>query len=90
MLKKGNDHFEVSKLETKVNVCEKRYVFDAQSRGGSTRPLTSAPAASARLRSAGRDRRRREGKEHTTTSRSPSSTRAARRRFQPRPMPMAA
>jgi len=40
MLKKGNDHFEVSKLETKVNVCEKRYVFDAQSRGGSTRPLT--------------------------------------------------
>ena len=29
MLKKGNDHFEVSKLEPKVNVCDKRYVFDA-------------------------------------------------------------
>jgi murein L,D-transpeptidase YafK len=34
MLKKGNDHFEVSKLEPKVNVCEKRYVFDAQSPNG--------------------------------------------------------
>jgi Uncharacterized protein conserved in bacteria len=33
MLKKGNDHFEVSKLEPKVNVCDKRYVFDAQSPG---------------------------------------------------------
>src|SRR5260370_17764351 len=34
MLKKGNDHFEVSKLEPKVNVCDKRYVFDAQSPSG--------------------------------------------------------
>jgi len=34
MLKKGNDHFEVTKLEPKVNVCEKRYVFDAQSPTG--------------------------------------------------------
>jgi len=34
MLKKGNDHFEVSKLEPKVNVCDKRYVFDAQSPTG--------------------------------------------------------
>jgi murein L,D-transpeptidase YafK len=34
MLKKGNDHFEVSGLEPKVNVCEKRYVFDAQSPSG--------------------------------------------------------
>jgi murein L,D-transpeptidase YafK len=38
MLKKGNDHFEVTKLEPKVNVCEKQYVFDAQSPGG--RPLS--------------------------------------------------
>ena len=29
MLKKGSDHFEVTHLEPKVNVCEKRYVFDA-------------------------------------------------------------
>ena len=34
MLKKGNDHFEVSRLEPKVNVCDKRYVFDAQSPAG--------------------------------------------------------
>ncbi len=34
MLKKGNDHFEVSKLEPKVNVCDKHYVFDAQSQAG--------------------------------------------------------
>jgi murein L,D-transpeptidase YafK len=29
-LKEGYDHFEVTKLEPKVDVCEKRYVFDAQ------------------------------------------------------------
>lgn len=31
MLKQGNDHFEVTKLQPKVDVCEKRYVFDAES-----------------------------------------------------------
>jgi murein L,D-transpeptidase YafK len=30
MLKEGNDHFEVTRLEPKVNVCERHYVFDAQ------------------------------------------------------------
>lgn len=40
MLKRGNDHFEVSHLEPRVNVCEKRYVFDAQSPGDPTRPLS--------------------------------------------------
>lgn len=30
MLKEGYDHFEVTRLEPKVNVCEKRYVFDAE------------------------------------------------------------
>jgi hypothetical protein len=34
MLKKGSDHFEVSGLEPKVNVCEKHYVFDAESSNG--------------------------------------------------------
>jgi murein L,D-transpeptidase YafK len=29
MLKVGNDHFEVSHLEPKIDVCDKRYVFDA-------------------------------------------------------------
>ena len=31
MLKQGNDHFEVTHLEPKVDVCENRYVFDAVS-----------------------------------------------------------
>jgi murein L,D-transpeptidase YafK len=30
MLKQGNDHFEVTRLEPKVDVCEKRYVFNAE------------------------------------------------------------
>jgi len=30
MLKEGNDHFEVSRKEPKVDVCERRYVFNAQ------------------------------------------------------------
>jgi murein L,D-transpeptidase YafK len=34
MIKKGSDHFEVSGLEPKVNVCEKHYVFDAESTNG--------------------------------------------------------
>jgi murein L,D-transpeptidase YafK len=31
MLKQGYDHFEATRLEPKVDVCEKRYVFDAES-----------------------------------------------------------
>ena len=34
MIKQGYDHFEVTRLEPKVDVCEKRYVFDAASAGG--------------------------------------------------------
>ena len=34
MLKEGNDHFEVTHLEPKIDVCEKRYVFDAEPVGG--------------------------------------------------------
>ena len=34
MLKEGNDHFEVTRLEPKVDVCEKRYVFNAAAPGG--------------------------------------------------------
>ena len=44
MLKKGNDHFEVTRAEPRVNVCEKRYVFDAQSPGDPSRPLTFSAA----------------------------------------------
>jgi murein L,D-transpeptidase YafK len=40
MLKEGNDHFEVSKQEPKVNVCERRYVFDAQNPADPSKPLS--------------------------------------------------
>jgi murein L,D-transpeptidase YafK len=31
MVKQGHDHFEVTRLEPKADVCEKRYIFDAES-----------------------------------------------------------
>jgi murein L,D-transpeptidase YafK len=43
MLKEGYDHFEVTHLEPKVDVCEKRYVFDAAPRGHSSTPLHFNP-----------------------------------------------
>ena len=44
MIKVGNDHFEVSHQEPKVDVCEKHYVFDAVPPAGSTKPLAFSPA----------------------------------------------
>jgi hypothetical protein len=38
MIKRGYDHFEVTHLEPKVDVCEKRYVFDAKA------PANASPA----------------------------------------------
>ena len=43
MIKEGYDHFEVSHLEPKVDVCDRHYVFDAVSPGNSTRPLNFTP-----------------------------------------------
>ena len=43
MLKQGNDHFEVTHQEPKVDVCERHYVFDAQSPANSTKPLVFSP-----------------------------------------------
>ena len=43
MLKEGNDHFEVTGTEPKVDVCEKRYVFNAQAPGGNFTPVTFNP-----------------------------------------------
>jgi murein L,D-transpeptidase YafK len=43
MLKDGNDHFETSHLEPKVDVCDRRYVFDAQGPPNSTAPLVFDP-----------------------------------------------
>jgi murein L,D-transpeptidase YafK len=44
MLKRGNDHFEVTRLEPKVDVCEKRYVFDAEQPANSSSALRFSPA----------------------------------------------
>ena len=38
MLKEGYDHFEVTRLQPKVDVCDKRYVFDAEP------PANASPA----------------------------------------------
>jgi murein L,D-transpeptidase YafK len=44
MLKEGSDHFEVTHLEPKVDVCEKHYVFDAAQDPTSNKPLNFSPA----------------------------------------------
>ena len=44
MLKIGNDHFETTQLEPKVNVCNRLYVFDAQPPPNSQNPLVFSPA----------------------------------------------
>ena len=43
MLKEGNDHFEVTHMEPKVDVCERHYVFDAQQPANSTKPPVFTP-----------------------------------------------
>lgn len=44
MLKIGNDHFETTQLEPRVDVCDRRYVFDAQPRPNSPSPLVFNPS----------------------------------------------
>jgi murein L,D-transpeptidase YafK len=45
MIKEGNDHFEVTKHEPKVDFCEKKYVFDAVKAPNATRdPVFEASA----------------------------------------------
>jgi murein L,D-transpeptidase YafK len=39
MIKEGNDHFEVTRQEPKVDFCEKKYVFDAAKPANATRDL---------------------------------------------------
>lgn len=43
MLKEGYDHFEVSRLEPKVDVCERRYVFNAGAPNNSSAALNFNP-----------------------------------------------
>jgi murein L,D-transpeptidase YafK len=44
MLKEGYDHFEATKQEPKVAVCEKHYVFDAAAPDNATKALAFSPA----------------------------------------------
>jgi hypothetical protein len=61
MLKQGYDHFEVTHREPKVDVCEKRYVFDAQPMGQFD-PAERCPAYNVpeEIAAAVRDRQRRD------------------------------
>jgi murein L,D-transpeptidase YafK len=43
MLKIGNDHFEATHLEPKVEVCNRRYVFDASPPPNSSNPIVFDP-----------------------------------------------
>ena len=43
MLKIGNDHFEATHLEPKVEVCDRRYVFDAQQPSSGSKPIAFDP-----------------------------------------------
>jgi hypothetical protein len=45
MLKIGNDHFEATHLQPKVDVCGRRYVFDAQTPPNSPQPIVFDPNA---------------------------------------------
>ena len=42
MIKEGNDHFEVTHQEPKVDFCEKKYVFDAATPDGKREPVFEA------------------------------------------------
>jgi murein L,D-transpeptidase YafK len=43
MIKEGNDHFLTTRAEPRIDVCEKRYVFDAVAVGNPAAPLTFHP-----------------------------------------------
>ena len=43
MIKEGYDHFEVSHKEPRIDVCDRRYVFDAVPPDNSTKPLNFNP-----------------------------------------------
>jgi murein L,D-transpeptidase YafK len=45
MIKEGYDHFEVTHHEPKVDICDKRYVFDAAAPNGPANSLKFSPVA---------------------------------------------
>ena len=56
MLKEGHDHFEVTHLQPRIVVCEKRYIFEAEfdSELRPRRPLPGLPGAGGHRRRRGR------------------------------------
>ena len=44
MIKEGSDHFEVTRQEPKVDVCDRRYVFNATAVGGTFNSRGSCPS----------------------------------------------
>lgn len=44
MIKEGSDHFEVTRQEPKIDVCDRRYVFNATAVGGTFNPRGSCPS----------------------------------------------
>ena len=56
MLKEGHDHFEVTHLQPRIGVCEKRYIFEAEfdSELRPRRPLPGLPGAGGHRRRRGR------------------------------------
>jgi murein L,D-transpeptidase YafK len=44
LLKTGSDHFELTRVPPKVDVCDKRYVFNADAGGRSFSPKAACPA----------------------------------------------
>jgi murein L,D-transpeptidase YafK len=64
MLKQGYDHFEMTRLEPKVDVCDRHYVFNAQS-SGKFSPAERCPAYSVpqEIASAVRNKERRDDNE---------------------------
>jgi murein L,D-transpeptidase YafK len=70
MIKKGYDHFEVTRQEPKVDVCEKHYVFDAESPSGgplsfNARNRCPAYQTSAAIASLVKDRQTDEERQYT-------------------------
>jgi murein L,D-transpeptidase YafK len=45
MIKEGNDHFEVTHMEPKVDVCDRHYLFDAQPPANGSKALAFNPTA---------------------------------------------
>ena len=83
MLKEGHDHFEVTHLEPRVGVCEKRYIFEAEFDSGlrPCRPLPGLPGAGGHRRGRGREAApRRHGDRRPDQSGHPERRRSGRRR----------